>query len=216
MTLIRSIIIEDELPAREILKVYLEDIPGWELTAEFSNAIDAIDYLSRHPVDVAQSLRKREQKTQRMIFGRQKRLHNALYFKTKLKWKEFRLSSGGWYPYMPGTPSLYTRSVTDLRQGFRVWKDYVSRAQDVYADDSGQVLHIRFEDFLDQPRQGIRQICDFAGLSLDPQTEEDIFATLNPRRKFAFSGDPELLEFYRSIQNDPLVQKTGYHTTGAS
>jgi hypothetical protein len=180
----------------------------------FPNA--RIIHVSRHPVDVAQSLRKREQQTQRMIFGRHKRLHNALYFKTKLKWEEFRLSSDGWYSYMPATPSLYPRSVSRLHQGFRVWKDYVSRALDLDGAYPEQVLHIRFEDFLDQPSQGIRQICDFAGLSLDSRTEEEILGTLNPGRKFAFSNDPELVDFYRSIQSEPLLQKTGYHTTGAS
>ncbi len=52
MKSIKAIIIEDELPAREILKAYLEDIPGWSLEAEFTNAVDAIAYLSRNTVDV--------------------------------------------------------------------------------------------------------------------------------------------------------------------
>ncbi len=49
---IKCILIEDELPAREILKSYLEDVPGWKLVAEFTNAIEPIDFLSRHAIDV--------------------------------------------------------------------------------------------------------------------------------------------------------------------
>lgn len=52
MSKINCIIIEDEKPAREILKGYLEMVPDWEVAAEFSNAVDAIGFLSRHSVDV--------------------------------------------------------------------------------------------------------------------------------------------------------------------
>ncbi len=180
----------------------------------FPNA--RIIHVSRHPVDVAQSLRIREQKTRRRLFGPQKRLHNAIYFKAKLKWKEFCLSSGGWYSYMPATPSLYSRSVRELTHGFRVWKEYVSHALTLEKKYSGQVLHIRFEEFLEYPQEGIRRMCDFAGLSLEPPTEEHILQSLNPGRKFAFLNDPELVDFYHSIQDDPLLRMTGYHAIGKS
>ena len=52
MKTIHCIIIEDELPARELLSSFIKDVPGWELQAEFTNAIDAIGFLSRHQVDV--------------------------------------------------------------------------------------------------------------------------------------------------------------------
>lgn len=52
MATVNCIIIEDEFPAMEILKSYLSDIPDWTVDAEFTNAIDAISYLSRHAVDV--------------------------------------------------------------------------------------------------------------------------------------------------------------------
>lgn len=52
MRTIKAIIIEDELPAREILKAFLEEIADWSLEAEFTNAVDAIAYLSRNKVDV--------------------------------------------------------------------------------------------------------------------------------------------------------------------
>jgi DNA-binding LytR/AlgR family response regulator len=46
------IIIEDEFPASEILKSYLKEIPNWHINAVFENAIDAINYLVDHTVDV--------------------------------------------------------------------------------------------------------------------------------------------------------------------
>lgn len=52
MRAINCIIIEDEMPAREILKAYLADVPDWTVLAEFTNAVDAVSFLSRTPVDV--------------------------------------------------------------------------------------------------------------------------------------------------------------------
>jgi DNA-binding LytR/AlgR family response regulator len=50
--MIRTIIIEDEAPARALLRSYLEKLPNWTLLAEFDNALDAIAYLSTATVDV--------------------------------------------------------------------------------------------------------------------------------------------------------------------
>lgn len=50
--MIHCIVIEDELPARELLKSYLAQLADWHLVADFGNAIDAIGFLARHPVDV--------------------------------------------------------------------------------------------------------------------------------------------------------------------
>ncbi len=52
MSNINCIIIEDEFPAMEILKSYLNEIADWTIKAEFSNAIDAIAYLSNNKIDV--------------------------------------------------------------------------------------------------------------------------------------------------------------------
>jgi DNA-binding LytR/AlgR family response regulator len=50
--MIRCIVIEDELPARELLRSYLAELADWTLVADFDNAIDAIGFLARHHVDV--------------------------------------------------------------------------------------------------------------------------------------------------------------------
>ena len=49
---IQCILIEDELPARNILKGYVADIANWTLVGEFSNALDGADFLARNTVDV--------------------------------------------------------------------------------------------------------------------------------------------------------------------
>ncbi len=52
MSNIKCIIIEDEYPAVEILKVFMAKVSHWEIMATFDNALDAIYYLSKNNVDV--------------------------------------------------------------------------------------------------------------------------------------------------------------------
>jgi DNA-binding LytR/AlgR family response regulator len=50
--MIQCIVIEDEMPARELLRTYLSELPDWQLVADFGNALDAMAFLARHRVDV--------------------------------------------------------------------------------------------------------------------------------------------------------------------
>lgn len=50
--MIRCVVIEDEQPARELLRSYLSLLPDWQLVADFDNAIDAMSFLSRQSVEV--------------------------------------------------------------------------------------------------------------------------------------------------------------------
>ncbi len=48
----RCIVVDDEPPAREILRRYICDVPTLAFTAEFGNAIQAMTYLQQHSVDL--------------------------------------------------------------------------------------------------------------------------------------------------------------------
>ncbi len=48
----RCIIIEDQLPAQRVIKKYLKDLPSFQLVATFENAISALDFLSKHTVEL--------------------------------------------------------------------------------------------------------------------------------------------------------------------
>jgi len=51
-TTIRCLIVDDEPPAREILRRYVEDLPNLVLSGECSNAIQAFSLLQQHTVDL--------------------------------------------------------------------------------------------------------------------------------------------------------------------
>lgn len=48
----KCIIIEDQLPAQRIIEKYLSDLPSFQLIRSFQNAIDALDFLNKHEVDL--------------------------------------------------------------------------------------------------------------------------------------------------------------------
>ena len=51
-TKIRCLIIDDEPPARDVLKKHITAIDGLELTGESSNAVEALSFLQFHQVDL--------------------------------------------------------------------------------------------------------------------------------------------------------------------
>ena len=50
--MISCIIIEDQAPAQRVLKKYIQDVGTLELKAVFSNAIEALEYLKSHSIDL--------------------------------------------------------------------------------------------------------------------------------------------------------------------
>jgi two-component system LytT family response regulator len=51
-SLIRCLIVDDEPPAREIIKQYIADTPMLQLCGECGNAIQAIGFLQQHEIDL--------------------------------------------------------------------------------------------------------------------------------------------------------------------
>jgi len=52
MTMRRCIIIEDEFPAIELLKGYINTLTHWDMIASFTNAIDALNFINDNEVDL--------------------------------------------------------------------------------------------------------------------------------------------------------------------
>src|SRR5882672_12874801 len=49
---IQCLIVDDEPPARDILRRYISEMPMLELAAECGNAMEALNLLQQHPVDL--------------------------------------------------------------------------------------------------------------------------------------------------------------------
>ncbi|MBO9660130.1 MAG: response regulator transcription factor [Chitinophagaceae bacterium] len=51
-TLIRCLVVDDEPPAREIIRRYIEQVPGLQLAGECGNALQAFAFLQQNTVDL--------------------------------------------------------------------------------------------------------------------------------------------------------------------
>jgi DNA-binding LytR/AlgR family response regulator len=51
--MIRCLIVDDEEPARELIKLHLAELDGFEVVASLGNGIDAFAYLQNYPIDLA-------------------------------------------------------------------------------------------------------------------------------------------------------------------
>ncbi len=50
--IIRCLIVDDEPPAREIIRRYIESVPVLEMAGECANAIEAFSFLQQNPIDL--------------------------------------------------------------------------------------------------------------------------------------------------------------------
>jgi LPS sulfotransferase NodH len=145
-------------------------------------------HIYRNPIDIAESLRKRETK---MYKNRYKRLLKKLLT-------------------MDFTKDYLSKEMMSIHAGIKLWGDYTRRALmlgDIYP---GQILHFKYEEFLDNPVRIINEIFDFIGLKADPQRIQNLCQSVNLDRKYAFLKKDELLEVYADIKKLDIVKRLKY------
>ncbi len=148
-------------------------------------------HIYRNPVDVANSLRTREIK-------RRKRF--------KLNWKKevdilYRNKNLG-----------YGNSVRvlNLAEGVKLWKEYTERIFYLEQKYHLNILHIKYEDFLERPLEILNKILPELDIDIEDSKLKEIIKNINPDRKYAFIKNEELVELYNKIKDDELLSKLGY------
>jgi len=89
---------------------------------------------------------------------------------------------------------------------FSLWKEYVNRAMN-YSEDTSKIIHISYEELISSPREIIKNISVFLSL---PETAISTEKFIDPKRKFAFLENKELIDFYKTIKDDELVKSLNY------
>ena len=147
-------------------------------------------HIYRHPVDVCESLRVREQ----IVKSRPKN-------KSIHKKAEARLERVNY---------VNSLRVENLYEGFDLWKSYTQQAMN-YSDSFGQnILHLKFEEVVSNPSAHMQSIFDFCRLNFNSEKFQQQQNQFDASRMYAFEKNQELSAFFEQIKYDPLVKQLGY------
>jgi len=149
-------------------------------------------HIYRNPIDVAESLRKRELEIQTRHKRNLKRIikENLLIGKVN---------------------SQNSVRVLDIYEGIKLWQEYVERALFLTEKFKENSFHIRYESFLENPEEILKDVIEFIGLDARGENISIIAANIKPERKYAFKGDEKLKDLYMQIKDSNyLIKKLGY------
>ncbi|MBU3820656.1 sulfotransferase [Flavobacteriaceae bacterium XHP0103] len=155
----------------------------------FPNA--KIIHIYRNPIDVAQSLKVREEKyriKKKLSFFEKKRIYIMNFHRI-----------------------LFTSSkAINLEEGYNLWKFYVEEA--FKADELfSNTIHIKYEDFLISPEIVLKNLSHFLEIKTDQHLISQIASKVDPNRGYAFKENISLMKFYNQIKDDELVKELGYN-----
>ncbi len=148
-------------------------------------------HIYRNPVDVALSLRAREAQT-RQSFRKS--------WRSRLK---ERMMSGK-VGYQDSVRSDH------LSEGYALWKTYTQSILDHERKLDMPFMHIRYESFLAEPEPVLRELVQYLGIDVTDGLVAEITDGIEADKAYRFRNDPQGLELYRRIQNDPLMERLGY------
>lgn len=146
-------------------------------------------HVIRHGVDVAESLRVRQQAVERDSLDRFRRQRRHHLFRTKLS---------------ELTPGLRFAS---LDEGLSLWERYTSEASQAVTRLGERAFEIRYEDFLASPTACIADLAAFCELD-DPSKAVAAIANVDARRAFAYRTSPTLQDF--AERNADRLRALGY------
>jgi hypothetical protein len=152
-------------------------------------------HIYRNPIDVAESLRKREENNRQDL-----KLNTTSTIARKVKEMTAR-----------GTVAYQTSYRVDYpMEGIKLWELYVKQAFKISEKYDNDVLNIKYEDFLKQPETHLNHLTSYCGLSPSDDKIEQVCAQINSSRRFAFQDDPRLMQIHEQIRDLAILQELGY------
>lgn len=148
----------------------------------FPNA--KIVHVYRNPVDVANSLRKRQTKFMER-------------FVSNKNFEKYAIKNN-----FMGT----SYKCLQLNEGFALWEKYVQKA----FNTNIEMFHLKYEDLLAAPEENISDLLNFISVTKKADKIEKMLSDIDVTRKYAFVGNQELEQFYLSIKNTKSVIDLGY------
>ena len=100
--------------------------------------------------------------------------------------------------------------LVDLSKGIKLWKYYVEKA---FINDKN-IIHIQYEEFLENPEKVFYSIIDFLSLPKNPEKVKDIIKKIDKSRRFVFIYNPQFVKIYEEIKNDEILKRLKYNNIG--
>jgi hypothetical protein len=147
-------------------------------------------HVCRNPLDVADSLRRREQETVKR--------HKAQLAKMQPGELDGTMR-------FQQSPRLF-----DLNEGLALWEEYTLQAVALEQRFETNAIRVRYEDFLAEPAAELARLARFAGLETTTDTLAAAVEQVNPARRYAFMENPELMSVYRNYRSRYIMKALGY------
>lgn len=149
-----------------------------------------IIHVCRNPVDVAASLRRREQETMQH--------HRRLLEQTPAD-------------QVDGSMRFQQSArLFHIDEGICLWQDYVAQSLLLEQQFAGKAMRVRYEDFLADPCDELERLAGFCGLTPTDRQLQLATAGIDASRRLAFMQDDELQATWRDLQDNELVRTLGY------
>lgn len=151
-------------------------------------------HITRHGMDVAQSLRVRHLEASRQAVQRYRRRR-------------------GFYVNNPFAPKrggfAHSPAVADLERGLALWRAYTERAQSHVRTLRDQAYELRYEDLLASPADHLPAILRHSGIDASEQMVRHLIDDIRVGRRYAYKDDAELAAVAR--ENATILQACGYN-----
>ncbi len=147
-------------------------------------------HVCRNPLDVADSLRRRERDIQsrheeQLAQIPREQLDGSMQFQQ--------------------SPRLF-----HLAEGLSLWGDYTRRALELESRFGPNAIRVRYEDFLADPLAELSRLAAFSGLAPGDEQLQAAIAAVNPARRCAFMHSEELMSVYYAYRENDVVKTLGY------
>lgn len=101
--------------------------------------------------------------------------------------------------------------VLDLREGFKLWEEYVDQAFSYTENFDGQILHVCYEDFLKSPYSQMEKIAHFCKLTPSETLLRTVTGKVIASRGFAYKDNDELQALSHQMKDSIWMNNLGYN-----
>ena len=150
-----------------------------------------IIHIYRNPIDVAESLRRRVKRMKGDFIWNWKKEIKFLLMKGYIRYGD-------------------SQRVENIYEGIKLWEEYMQRIFELETRLNINLLHVKYEDFLENSMEVIKRILEFMNARVEYEKIMLSVKNVNANRNYAFLKNKNLLKVYKEIQNNEFVKRLGY------